>query len=116
MSGARPRIKMTCVKHIHIPQYEGLDVKKILDWAAQYPDAMMHLPESRKETMKMPKEYICNVLHTTIGDPFYQWVMERIAARDKKVIENHNEAIEMDPEMAAVFYASTSVSGKFQNH
>jgi len=43
---------------------------------------MRALPEVRKEILKLPRAYIANVCHTTLGDPFEAWANQRINARN----------------------------------
>ena len=35
---------------------------------------MRALPSIEIEILKLPKEYIGNIIYTIIGDPFYDWV------------------------------------------
>ena len=60
-------IKSEQVKHITIPQYEGLALKHImghLDNGCQH--VYDYLPDEQ-ELGKVPKEWICNVVYTVIG-------------------------------------------------
>lgn len=60
----------------------------------------------------MPRAYIGNVIYTKVGEPFKKWVDEQINKRNRKIVEDKDMVIEMDPEIARIFKASTSVSGK----
>ena len=71
---------------------------------------MQYLPETPKEILKLPRAYLGNVLYTVVGDPFKRWVKEQMEARNKKVTEKGDMIVNMDPEIAAIFRASTSVS------
>ena len=51
-----------------------------------------------------------------VGKPFYDWVDGKVEERNKKVISEANMGIEMDPDIAAIFKASTAVSGKYKHH
>jgi len=73
---------------------------------------MRALPEVRKEVLKLPRAYIANVCHTTLGDPFEQWANARINKRNEKVVKDKDMTINMDPEIAGIFKASTAVSGR----
>ena len=95
---------------MHVPQYEGLKVEAMLDFASQYPNAMRVFPESKKETMKMPRQYIANCIFTIVGEPFKLWVNERVDERHKKVLDDREMGIEMDPEVYAIFAANKAVS------
>ena len=49
---------------------------------------------------------------TMLGDSFAQWVDQQVAARNAKVKDERDMEIEMDPDIIAIFQASTSVGGK----
>ena len=36
--------------------------------------ALTALPEPKKEILKLPRAYLCNVLYTMLGEPFSEWV------------------------------------------
>ena len=73
---------------------------------------MEALPENKKETLKLPRAYISNIIYTMVGQPFQDWANERIEEWNEKVIEDRNMEIEMDAEIADIFRASTAVSWK----
>ena len=73
---------------------------------------MNYLPSAEKELFKLPRSYVGNVAYTVIGDPFKNWVNTVINQRNAKVTDDKDMAIHMDPEIAKIFRASTSVSGK----
>ena len=50
-----------------------------------------------------------------VGEPFQQWVAERIEARNEKLASDNNQMIEVDPQIAAAFAASSSLSSKQQS-
>ena len=50
--------------------------------------------------------------YSVLGDDFSAWVKEQILQRNDKVAEKGNLMIQLDPEIAAAFQASTSVSCK----
>ena len=112
-SGKRLRILGTEVKYINVPQFEGLTIKDILKFGQQYIDVNKALPIVPKEVDKLPRAYICNVIYTVAGKPFKDWVEIQVNVRHKKVTDERNMNIEMDPEIAAIYKASTAVSGKF---
>ena len=53
--------------------------------------------------MKLPKQFIINTLYTVVGEPFGEWVKERVIARNAKIIDEQQLAIDLDPEIAAAF-------------
>ena len=113
-SGTRQMIKCDDVKVIQLPSYEGLTIDDFLEFAAEADNgkALKALPEKRKEIMKMPRSYIANVIYTIIGDPFQKWADKRVTERNEKVVKDRDMEITMDPEIAEIFKASSSVSGK----
>ena len=60
----------------------------------------------------MPKQLLANVCATVLHEKFSKWVKERVDARHAKVIEQKDLGIMMDPDIAAIFKASTAVSSK----
>ena len=64
---------------------------------------MQALPKDRKEVLKMPRQYIANVVYTCIGDDFQAWVGVGIEARNQKVKDDRDMDIKMDPEIFAIF-------------
>jgi len=59
------------------------------------------------------RQYIINVIMTLVGQPFAQWVKKRVDARHKKVAEEAEMHIHMDPEINEIYRNSKAVSGKF---
>ena len=107
-------IKCDDVKVIQLPHYSGLAIEDILEFAQQHNngEVMNSLPENMKETLKMPRSYLANVVYTIVGDAFQDWANARIDERNSKVIQDKDMVIQMDPQVAAIFRASSSVSGK----
>ena len=60
----------------------------------------------------MPKQWIANVCATVLQDIFVSWVAKMVNERNEELIEKKGLAIDMDPEIAAVFKASTKTSGR----
>jgi hypothetical protein len=86
----RTHIKRGYERTIHLPQYEGLTIQDILAYANRREDVMKALPVVLKETLKLPREYIGNVIATIVGEPFYTWVDEQITIRNAKFKEDHD--------------------------
>ena len=105
-------IKCDDVKYINIPFFEGLANEDIIEYVTTVNNGsdLMALPEPEKELLKIPREYLSNVVYTVVGDPFQNWVNQRINARNQKVTKEQNLAIQMDPVIAELFRHSTSVS------
>ena len=45
---------------------------------------MEALPIVQKEVKKLPRQYIGNVIFTLVGEPFRQWVLERVESRNER--------------------------------
>jgi hypothetical protein len=58
----------TEIRHLHCPQYETLSTNIIIEWAkAQNPLVKHYLPIER-EIVKLPKQWILNVIYAILGD------------------------------------------------
>lgn len=57
-----------------MPQYDELTLDEILDFGLSYKVVEDALPIIR-EIRKMPREYICNVIYTLVGEDFKEWMM-----------------------------------------
>ena len=54
MAKKRKAIKASEVQTITVPQYESLSIKKMLEFAADYPDAENYFPDHR-EIPQLPR-------------------------------------------------------------
>ena len=75
---------------------------------------MQALPSVEKEIRKLPREYLGNVIQTIAKGNFTAWVKQRIEARNQKLLDDRDLTIHMDQSIAAIFNASTAISGKYQ--
>jgi peptide subunit release factor RF-3 len=96
-----------------LPFYEGLTVEDLLAYAKQREDVMRALPAVQHEILKLPREYLGNVIITIVGDPFQEWVDAQISARNAKYKEEHDQNLEVDSEVEAAYLKSTSIGSKF---
>ena len=65
LNGNKEKIYSKDVKHITVPYFDNLTVEDMLDFIANgYPKAVNSLPTRRKETLKMPRWYIADVIFT----------------------------------------------------
>ena len=55
-----------------------------MERAKLVPEVMKRLPEE-KEIIKLPKQYLTNVIYTIVGEDFANWVRARIEERNAKV-------------------------------
>ena len=105
-------VKAKDVRHIQVPQYEGLSLKHIADFLNNGQQKVWDYMPDRQEIHKVSKEWICNVCATVLGGLFSGWVRNRIEERNEHVKQNKNLMIAMDADVAAAFRSSTKVSRK----
>ena len=99
------------VKLIDIPQFDGLTIQTIFDFARGDQDVESALPPSN-EIKKLSRAYLANVIYTIMGQNFQNWVDAQVKIRNEKIALEGNNVIAMDPKIAAIFNQSTAISGK----
>ena len=102
-------IKSDRMSRLQVPQYEVLALDDVMAFADQHQEVYRYLPD-KIEVRKCPKQWIVNVIYTIVKDDFGQWVKEQIEERNIKVAIEKDLMIDMDPEIAEAFAASTAVS------
>ena len=112
VEGNRKTIKQADLKHIHVPQFPGLNLESMLEFAEKYPEVFQVLPRENSEIMQLHRQYVANVIYTIAGDDFTDWLNRKLKQRNKKIAEERNLNIKMDPEIYRHFKASESISGK----
>ncbi len=90
---------------IYCPQYEGINIKTMLQESAKYPQVAYYLPEA-KELDKLPRQWLANLIFTIAGEPFATWVDDQIKRRNSKIVLNDNKEIAMDADVYAAFMSS----------
>ena len=73
-AGKRTKIHCDDVKVLTIPHYEGLTISTMLKFAEAYPAVGQALPAEPREVLKLPREYVANIINTLVGQPFSAWV------------------------------------------
>ena len=68
----------------------------MLNHAKAYPAVAQSLPAEPKEILKMPRQYISNVIYTLVGTEFRNWVDEVCKLRNEQLVEKQNLQITMD--------------------
>ena len=86
------------------------DVMAFLDESHSH--VYRYLPDRKLELPKTPKQWICNIVASVVGEPFGKWVKKQVETRHEKVSVKKSIMISMDPEIAKVFKQSTAVSSK----
>ena len=106
-------IKSKDIKHANVPQFAGLSVENMLEWAKKYPKVFKALPAEQAEIESLHRGYIANVIYTVVGENFQEWIDKQLRDRTKKLCTTRDMNITMDPEIYKIFKASSSISGKF---
>ena len=97
---------------MHVPCYEGLTVKDILQHGAQSEAVRAHLPDDR-DIRRLPRQWIVNIIFSLTGDSFREWVSTMIHRRNDNVALKHDLMIELDPEIARAFTNSVNISSEY---
>ena len=105
-------VKCADIIHVFVPAYEGLGLKEIAEFLGEHNECHPFFPIG-KEQQKLPKQWVVNVAASIFKDVFHDWVKDRIVARNKKVTVQKDVMISLDPDIAAAFNSSTSVSRKW---
>ena len=92
-----------------------MKVERLHEFIGQYPETFAYYPV-KQEIRKLPKQWIANVAYSILEDEFSDWVKEQIEARNEHVAQKGDLFIELDPDVAAAFAASTAVSRKYLIH
>ena len=71
--GKKKIIKSDRVRVYNVPQFEGLTISDFLQFAKVYPEVARALPPEN-EILKLPRQYVINVIYTLVGVPFETWV------------------------------------------
>lgn len=83
-SGEREMIMADDVKFISVPFFDGLRVQSIFKFAQNHPRALKALPVA-EEWYKLRRPYLANVIYTTVGEPFQQWLDHQIQKRNQNI-------------------------------
>ena len=113
MSGKKKKLYSKDVRQVHVPAYENLTIQHIADEVGKYNTVGHYLPDNPKEVQKMPKQYIANICATLLGTVFTDWIRVQVEERNKSLLVDKGNVVNMDPEIAAVFKASTKISCKY---
>ena len=53
---------------------------------------------------------MANIIYTIVGENFQDWIEKKLKERTKKLCEERDMNITMDPEIYKIFKSSTSIS------
>ena len=54
----------------------------MLQFASAYAEVAECLPVEQREILKLHRDYVSTVIYTVVGQPFADWVQDRIAERN----------------------------------
>ena len=112
ISGHKKFVKAPDAAHLQIPQYDTLSIQKLYEFMNDHPETFRYFPDAC-EMKKVPKEWVGNMAYSILGDTFAAWVKAQINARNEKLRAHGDLYIELDPDVAAAFEASTAVACKY---
>ena len=107
--GKRKFVRMERVNHIYVPAYVTLKLEEIFSFFMQHEAVIAYMSDD-KELRRMPKQWVCNVGATIIGQPFIDWCAERVLTRNREMARDRNLLIKMDPKLARAFQRSSAIS------
>ena len=84
----------------------------VLNFVEGHRNVYLYLPD-KIEVKKCPKQWLVNIVFTVVKDDFSQFGRQQIEARNSKIAIEKDLMIDMDPEVAEAFAASTSISCKY---
>ena len=93
-----------------MPHYENLSLEKIKAFCSGHENDINNYLPDEQELHKISREFICNVCATVLKNIFTDWIKEQIEERNEEMKEKKDMNIELDPDIAAAFHASSSVS------
>jgi len=97
-------------KELFVPYYDSLSIEKMLEWcSANAREVYDYFPEE-SEIMRLPRNYICNLIHSVVRDPFRAWVGEMIKQRNTNVVEKFDLAVKVEPEILKAIKNSGYIS------
>ena len=94
-----------------MPHYENLTLDHILEYGLSFKSVVDALPPP-KETRKMPRQYLCNLIFHQVGQAFKDWVLKNCEERNENFTEKHGLEIKLQKRIAEAAAASTAVSRK----
>jgi hypothetical protein len=62
--------------------------------------------------VKLPRQWVINVMYSYIGDPFAEFVIFRTQERNQKIYVKKDLSVAIDPDVLAAFNKSTLVSSE----
>ena len=109
MMGKKKYITCEEVKCIKVPQYNGLTVKNIHDFAQRNFHVERFLPEY--DYLKEPnREWLCNLVNSIIPEKFQKFIETKVEERRQLLINSQNLGISVQPDILNIFKQSKAIS------
>ena len=80
-----------------------MNCEAMLEFAKRHKEIFTALPIEQAEIENLHRSYIANVIYTIVGDDFKDWVDRKLKQRTKKLTEERDMNITMDPEIYKIF-------------
>ena len=71
----------------------------MLEFAAAFPEVFEILPRERSEIDVLHRQYVANVIYYVAGKDFTDWIDRQLQDRTKRLTDERNMNITMDPEI-----------------
>ena len=115
VQGERKFIHCDRVRYLSVPQYEGLGIKEFIEEALRHPQTTHYLLDE-EDFRLLPRHWIITLAYTLFDKHFADLAHERIQARNQRLIDEQDLAIDIDPDILRCFQASTNISSKSPAH
>ena len=114
--GKKRYIKSEDIRVIKVPQYKGLTVRNIVEFAKKNIHIDRFLPEY-DYFKEHNREWLCNIVNTIIPEKFQNFIKLKIEERKQLLIDSQNLGISVQPEFMNIFKSSQSISSiKRESH
>ena len=104
MNGEKKCIRCEDVRVIKVPQYEGLTVEAIKEFAENKIDIESYLP-SYDYSKEPNREWLCNIVNSLIHEEFLIYINKKIEEKKNYIIQNQNLKITAKEEFINIFKA-----------
>ena len=109
MLGEKLYLNWDQIAVIKVPQYKGLRVNEIIEFASGHIDIKKFLPKYSYE--KEPnREWLCNIVNTLLNEEFNKFIGEKVEIRKQEFIKSQNISVSVKPEFLKIFKNSQSIS------
>ena len=109
LRGKKYYINCKDVNMIHVPQYKGLRVREIIDFAHKMIHIYKYLP--KYEYNKEPnRAWLCNVVNSLIPEKFKVFIADKVKERKQSLIQSKNLCVNVKQKFLNLFQNSQAVS------